>query len=141
MASLATSDPIETVPAPGGTLRAISMWQPVPALLCSVLTVETRSWRTTPGPIALHAGKSRKGLVWSELPLWRKVMDEHGLRAAELPRGCVVGVADIAEVVSTDDWQPPSDTLEASMLDFGPGRWAFSAGPVRGWPSNVPAAR
>jgi len=127
-------------PSPTGeTLRAISMWQPIPSLLAAgVLSIETRSWKTAPGPIALHAGKSRKGFEWATYPLWREVMNELGLRVENLPLGCVVAVCDIVEVVRTDELELPPDSLDAAMLALPPGHWAFRLANMRPLPRPVP---
>lgn len=115
--------------APPVELKALSLWQPCASLIAArAIQAETRTWRTVPQrDLCIHAGLSRAGLEWGGLPVWREVMAFHHLRAHELPRGCIVAVADITRVVVTQHWKDLPDELDTEFYlgDWTPDRWVF----------------
>jgi hypothetical protein len=113
-------------------MRALSLWQPVASLIAhGEITVETRSWSTTPGPLLIAAGKSRKGMEWCHYPAFAQAMKRCGLVEAELPLGVVVAQVEVLEVRSTDDWQPEPGSKTDRLGDFSPGLYAFILGNVQ----------
>lgn len=120
-------------------MRALSFWQPIASLIAhGLVTVETRTWRTTPGPLVIHASKSRRGLAWCELPAFQDALDYLKLSRADLPLGAAVAVADVYDVVSTDDYSPPSGGWDEVLIDIPPGRSAFLLDHVRRLTEPVP---
>lgn len=87
-------------------MKAISLWQPWASLVAiGAKKIETRSWPTKyRGPLAIHASKKdpRK---------WMNPVDDdydfvlaaekalNGAIFSELPRGCVIAIADLVDCV------------------------------------------
>lgn len=85
------------------TLRALTLWQPIASLIaCGAIKVETRTWPTNTRPLVIHAAKSREGLEWCEFPIYRQVMEQHGLTKELLPFGVALAGRDLVDVRSTD---------------------------------------
>ena len=117
-------------------MKAVTICQPYPRLiLIGEKHVENRSWPTHyRGPLAIHAGKSRK---------WLGDYDEDDANRAGDPLvfGAIVGVCTLADCVRIED-------IEAGLLDarfpqlanrehcHGPWCWVLTD--VRGLPSPVP---
>ncbi|MFL5313070.1 MAG: ASCH domain-containing protein [Myxococcales bacterium] len=136
-------------------MKGLTLTQPWASLVAAgVKTIETRSWRSDyRGPIAIHAAKGLAGLrgswpcaganptldelgefVDSQPRMLDALLDEYGqfFRAGELPRGAIVAVAVLVDIVST------SDALGFDFIDdelpfgnFAPGRWAWVMSDVK----------
>lgn len=88
-------------------MKALTLTQPWATLVAlGAKRVETRSWRTNyRGPVAIHAAKSTASIggaiglhaLVSREPFRRYVYD------ITLPRGSVVAVCELVDVVSTDE--------------------------------------
>jgi activating signal cointegrator 1 len=127
-------------------MKTLSIRQPWATLLClGVKRYETRSWKTGyRGPLAIHAGKELDRL---ERParvkrFLRELLAKAGYPEPHLlPRGCVIGVADLVDCVPTEAIAGLTKT-DRYLGDFRPGRWAWRFRearllnhplPVRGW--------
>lgn len=87
--------------------------------------VETRSWSTNyRGPLAIHAAKG-----WTEDDrIYAAGLARRGvLPRADLPRGCVIGLARLVDVVPTmiAFGLPQWSEDEAEFGDFSDGRFAW----------------
>ena len=99
-------------------MRALTIHQPYAHYLVQGLKLfETRSWSTNyRGPLAIHAGLSLDSL------------EELGREGQGYPRGAIVGVAWLTDVIQVD---APSDLLgkipymEYEMGDWSPGRYGW----------------
>ena len=78
-------------------IRAITICQPYAELIMlGCKTVENRKWPLKPGPIVIHAGKSK---TW-----WKTYRNEDGpINREQVPYGCVVGVANVIGCAKIDD--------------------------------------
>ena len=118
-------------------MKALTICQPYAELICRGLKrVENRTWGTRyTGPLAIHAGKSRKWLEtysWTELP-------------PSMPFGAVVAVAMLVACVEAEDvsrWLNEN----ARWKDFGwviehehaTGPWLWILGDVRRLAEPIP---
>lgn len=117
-------------------MKALSLTQPWATLIAiGAKRIETRSWSTSyRGPVAIHAAKA--------MPAWARdfaFADPAGpaLAAAgilldddctALPRGAIVAVARLTDVVPTEQITAMSQGLLRHEIDFGdyaPGRYAW----------------
>jgi hypothetical protein len=105
-----------------------------------VIRVETRTWRTDPGPLAIHAARSRRGMSWCQLDEYSRGLRRKGLDPRGLPFGAIVGVCDVKAVRSTDDWQPEYESDQGRYGDFSPGRWAWLLGDIVALAQPIPVA-
>jgi hypothetical protein len=99
--------------------------------------IETRSWSTPyRGPLAIHAAKGLAGMqkgVWEDLCQgipFREILLEMGYVNGEgqvnpdaIPRGAIVAVADLVDVVPVEQVKPGE--LERSFGNYTPGRYAW----------------
>lgn len=122
-------------------MKALSLTQPWATLVAiGAKKIETRSWRTNyRGPLAIHAALG--------FPLDAKILCRHsafrgalesagysvgvGRLGANLPRGRILAIATLKDVVSTDHYQPPLGSDERSFGDYSPRRWAWILEDVR----------
>ena len=122
-------------------LRALTLTQPWASLMAAgAKRIETRSWPTAyRGPVAIHAAKrfppEARALCAYE-PFHRALA---GAAADDLPRGAIVAVGTLVEVVSTTDldWRqmqavvcasddPPDAFLREFIFgNYMPGRYAW----------------
>ncbi len=94
-------------------IRALTLHQPYASLIARGLkTFETRSWTTSyRGILAIHAGKYDAGT------------------GDELPRGAIVAVGKLTDILSTNDlptWGLELSASELSYGDFSPDRFAWN---------------
>lgn len=108
------------------TIRGLTLWQPWATLVAiGAKRFETRSWKPTKGVtrIALHAAARPTHQVIQT----RAFVD--ALRGrVDLPRGCILGVFDIVDVLETKG-TPPS-RAEHLFGDYTPGRFAWRLKPI-----------
>ena len=104
-------------------MKAITLWQPWASMVAAgEKTVETRCWQTPyRGRLAIHAAK----YVVPNLPQDLRDRAEFVLRQRldEFPRGAVVAIVNLYEVVRTEDYNPSA--FRRVWGDFAPGRWAW----------------
>ena len=122
-------------------MKAISLWQPwSSAIAVGVKHNETRSW-VTPyrGPIAIHAGRRADWNLeefFDQMMLrgdFKQAMERANLHSfTMLPKGAVVAVADLVEIVSTEmAWAKGLPELERLLGDYSQGRYAWRLANVR----------
>ncbi len=124
-------------------MKAISLWQPwASAIALGLKRFETRGWSTNyRGPIAIHAAKkvSREQEDIFKLLMCR---GDFGVPMGAaclfsfsmLPKGAIVAVADLREVLSTTPIHRAPETwneLEYKLGDYTPGRFAWRLENVR----------
>jgi activating signal cointegrator 1 len=118
-------------------IPALTLWQPWATLIAiGVKSFETRSWETAyRGPIAIHAGKNRRGLALcrGEPEIEQALADagylltasprdiDRGWRA--VPLGSIVAVAELSACWPTD--RVVSEGRHDAYGDYSPGRWAW----------------
>jgi hypothetical protein len=122
-------------------LKCLTVLQPWASLLVSgAKRYETRSWLTNHrGPLAIHAGRklpeAARQLCTREP--FRSALGLAGYRDwAELPRGQVIGLVELASCFPTEDLTANQLVTEGSAEwafgDYTPGRWAwYCLRPVR----------
>ncbi len=136
-------------------MMALSLWQPWAWLVAVGEKVcETRSWSTKyRGPIAIHAAKRRtaaemvnilRGPDWIH---WMRAARKHGLPIDDprrmigmggLPRGYIVAVADISDVVRIDPLTRPLSDREIAFGDYTTGRYRWDLKNVRALREPMP---
>lgn len=132
-------------------VRAITVHQPWATLLALGLKrFETRDWDTRHrGPLVIHAGKritedGEMAFSW----LQRRGIDVGAERLADMPRGAVVGVAELAYCYSTEflldtgrhvlNAQAKDPALEVTLGDFSRGRFAWLLSAPRALRQPIP---
>jgi hypothetical protein len=121
-------------------VKALSTWQPWAHLLAvGAKEYETRSWSTGyRGPIAIHAAlRWTKAMVLCcyEEP-FLSILQRCGTRFPDrhladrytslgLEFGCVIAVADLVDVVPTEQLLPSLGAIEVAFGDFSHGRFAW----------------
>ncbi len=127
-------------------MKAISLWQPWAHLIAiGAKEYETRSWTTAyRGPMAIHASVRwtvRMAIQCYEEPFFT-ILSQAGIRfparctASSLPRlgfafGAVIAIADLVDIVPTDELLETLDPRERAFGDFSHGRWAWEYANVR----------
>lgn len=120
------------IPQPTHTIKAITLWQPWASLIAHhTKHYETRSWHTTyRGWLAIHAAKRKpEGFTAAA-----NVLGEVGYtKWSQLPTGCVVAVARLVDVLSTDDraFVERLHEQERAFGNFSRGRYAWQLADVR----------
>lgn len=123
------------------TLRALTLRQPwASAVALGLKAIETREWaHAHRGPIAIHAGKGlddEDRAAWDRL--WRFFPGRFALE--ELPRGAVVAVADLVDVVRmTPTWIESVPEHELPFGGYGEGRFGWVLKNVHAVQPPVPA--
>ena len=118
-------------------MRAISIWQPFPALfIIGAKEYETRSWYTSyRGPIALHAAKkSIKEVMRLVSPETQQLMRETIIETQleDLPLGAIVATAEfVACHKITPAFVRQLSPYELEFGDFSFGRYAWEFQNVR----------
>jgi hypothetical protein len=119
-------------------VKALSLIQPWATLIAiGAKRIETRAWSTPyRGPIAIHASKwltSTGRIINAEVSSYLSLCHEEPFRSAltlagiervqELPSGAIVATARLADVISTDTFQP--DDYEREFGNYAPRRFAW----------------
>lgn len=111
------------------TLLCLSLHQPWAWLIAVGLKrFETRSWSTRHrGPIGIHATKAFPGYAQAaaEHGAIRAALAGNGLAPEDLPRGVLVAVARLAEVVPCEALPESAIGREADFGNFAAGRFAW----------------
>lgn len=129
---------------PNQYLLALSLTQPWATLvLRGGKRNETRSWRTAHrGWLAIHATRGMAGMPAAAIqqvqahPVYRTLLGD--LPAAQLPRGVVLGVVWLADVLPVSPEHLPTEP-ERSLGLYLPGRYIWRLGEVWALPAPVPA--
>jgi activating signal cointegrator 1 len=123
-------------------MKALSLIQPYATLiLLGYKLYETRSWDTKHrGPLAIHASAGKPAWARQQAlsdPVICEVLERHGLTFDTLPRGVVLGSA---EVVSTHPTLSLSDLSieELAVGDYTPGRFAWRLANTIVLPEPIP---
>lgn len=124
-----------------GVMKAISLWQPWASLWLSPSKIhETRHWQTPHrGEMLVHAAKRLVTDVDEELA--EILFHEFGADwAKSLPRGAIVGVVDLIDVVPTKKIYMNGFIDSADMVcgDFSDGRFGWKRGSYRRFESPIP---
>lgn len=115
-------------------MKALSLIQPWASLVASgAKRWETRSWRANyRGPLAIHASAampiSARDLIDQHPFRWRLAAGlacRPGDIALALPRGAVIGITWLEDVVRTEDIRDDLDEEEIAFGNFGDGRYAW----------------
>jgi len=144
-------------------VKILTLHQPFATLMAlDAKRFETRGWRTGyRGPLAIHAAQGLpeqyRALVATEP--FKSVLAAHGYYAAQvdLPRGAIVCVVDVVEIVSIEavspsmvhrrcySWMSADGSItidparhEHAFGDFSDGRFAWLTRGVRRLPRPVP---
>jgi hypothetical protein len=138
-------------------MKTLTLTQPWATLVAlGEKRIDTRSWGTKHrGEIAIHAGQSFppdcRDLC--DTPPFREVLREHGLGASDLPRGCIVATALLAQCIQTEvasvglyeDYLVfrlmvySTGEHERNFGDYSPGRWAWVLDDIKPLSDPIPA--
>ena len=94
-----------------------------------------------PGPLVIHAAKSRAGLAWADQPAYRELIEQYDLDLTGLTFGAAIAVGEVWDVMPADEYVPfggDYDELDWRLGDFSPGRWCFQFMSVWQLPRPVP---
>lgn len=127
-------------------MKALSLTQPWATLVAiGAKRYETRDWRTAyRGTIAIHAAKN---MPRTAADLCMEEPFRGALRAAgyqlpaDLPRGCLVGAADIFDCIPAEEAEAYLQLMDGTELAFGdyrPGRWAWKLANAWAFKQPVP---
>lgn len=110
-------------------MKAITLIQPYATLIAlGYKQYETRGWQTAlRGPLAIHAGLGTP--TWARQvaeadPIISAILARHGLTFDTLPRGRVLAVAQVGDMMRTEAFDNLGRT-ELACGDYTPGRWAW----------------
>jgi hypothetical protein len=132
-------------------MKAITLTQPYATLVAlGAKRIETRGWSTRyRGPLAIHAGKGLAGMTKRQFvdllrmePFWSVLRpliaaELHYFRPDALPRGAIVAVADLVDILPVE--QVPPTEPERSFGDYTPGRYAWLLADARPLDPPIPA--
>jgi hypothetical protein len=127
-------------------MKAITLVQPYATLIAlGYKHYETRGWQTSlRGPLAIHAGLGTQ--TWARQvcetdPIIRDILTRHNLTFETLPRGRVLAIAQVSEmlrIVSVAHADSPHEVAPSQLTpeeracgDYTPGRWAWALGQVQ----------
>jgi hypothetical protein len=122
-------------------MKAITICQPWATFWALLFKgFETRGWKTAHrGALAIHAGKADPVKVFHQLDQRTQnymyhILARSGLSLPELPRGAVVGIADLQGCFSTDEL-PGHIAREIGpqilLGNYGPNRYAWKVPPLK----------
>jgi hypothetical protein len=135
-------------------MKAITMTQPWATLLAvGANRIETRSWPTNfRGPLAIHAALGfppHAAALCRQSPYAEALAAAGYHSAADLPRGKIISVGVLEELLRCDQASAASVTRqsragqlppgELAFGDFSAGRFGFVMAAMRALPSPVPA--
>jgi hypothetical protein len=122
-------------------MRVISLWQPWAELVVRGLKqYETRSWKLDASAIgktyAIHASKKayQPGQYSQD---FRTQMLMDGVDSYSFSYGCVLGVVDIVECITTEEIVRKLSLREQLYGDFGAGRFAWRCENARRFPKPI----
>lgn len=117
-------------------MKAISLWNPHGTLVA----LGAKKWETRSkaisyrGPIAIHTTQyfGTKERALCELSPFRACLSVGGFeRADDLPRGMFVAIAELVEIVRTEEIVERLSAQERAFGDYRPGRFAWRLEQVR----------
>ena len=119
-------------------MKAITLWQPWATLvMLGYKTYETRQWSTQyRGPLAIHAAKREPVHVQSLMlsqrkrqrersQVFRECLAKHGLAYSTLPRGAVLGIVQLDDVVPVEQIRYVVNAFNRVFGDWSDGRFAW----------------
>lgn len=120
-------------------MKALTLYQPWATLMAiGAKTVETRSWYTLHrGPLAIHAGKSRKYLDLVHTEPFRTVLVGLGFSGQSIhdlmPLGAVVAIVNVTGCYPTAGFRmdESSGMHEGDFGDYSPDRYAWETDPTQ----------
>jgi hypothetical protein len=122
-------------------MKAISLWQPwASAIALKHKRIETRGWLPPDSVqgvrIAIHAAK-----CWSKHQReFAAVERAVGRLPAQIPLGCIVATAVIADVVGVEYLRDTVGPVERLYGNYEPGRWGWVLKDVIALPEPIPFA-
>lgn len=148
---MSTTESLDPWPELPREIKALTLWQPWASAMCAGLkTVETRSWSTTHrGPLAIHA--SARTVTAADMGLVRALGRALRLDVARsnpkaladaLPRGAVLGVVELVDVVPMHQVSKLADVMTAQEMSWGdwkPDRFAWICRPLVWFTAPFPA--
>jgi hypothetical protein len=124
-------------------MKAISLWQPWASLMeVGAKTIETRSWSTKyRGELAICASKRAGYFPEDHWGAYQSALMPHYGRdgvvsATFLPSGKVLGVVDLVEIFSTNEWAP--QVSEFPFGDYSENRFGWITKNLRRLKSPAP---
>lgn len=117
-------------------VRGLTLTQPWATLVAlGHKRIETRSWSTSfRGLVAIHAAKGFPGYAREFAQVERAL----GRIPARIPRGGIVAVARLVDVMRTEEVASRISGLERHLGDYTPGRFAWILEEVRALPEPIP---
>lgn len=119
------------------------MWQPWATLMAiGAKKIETRGWSTRyRGALAIHAAKrfDREQRELCRDEPFCSALERVGYEPDDLPRGEIVGVVDLVDVLPTQGqlfWSP--EDPEVAFGDYALGRYAWVTRNARRLPNPIP---
>lgn len=127
-------------PAPRNTVKTLSLWQPWASLVAAGLkTYETRDWTTSyRGLLAIHAAMRES----DDRVLNYLTPEQRSQLPGVMPRGamlCIVRLVDIVPTGILTVDETFEDSLEFSLGDYSPGRFAWKLELVQVFEQPIPA--
>jgi hypothetical protein len=131
-------------------VKALTLTQPWATLVAiGAKRVETRSWEHSHrGPVAIHAAKGMPRYAidaFLSTPFYNETLVPAGYTStSDLPRGCIVAVARVAQIVPTERWidyaaQLTPGGAECAFGDYSLGRFMWFLEDVRELAMPIPA--
>ncbi len=128
-------------------MRVLTLIQPYATLVAiGAKKFETRSWQTSPGPLAIHAGKGYppQARAFARSALVARALAKAGLTADTLPTGVIVATCTVNSLTPTGA-AIHAFALSEDEIYFGefhaPGRWwAWELRDVVPLAAPIPAA-
>lgn len=143
LVSATIGKPVHIVKSPQ-TYTVISLWNPWAMMVAwGLKEFETRHWTTSHrGTLLIHAAKrwtQAEKDCCTKYPFNRAIADHLGGAISDMPLGCIVAVAELVAVVSTESFTPSTLSYEESRVgNFAPGRFAWKLEKVRALPTPIP---
>ncbi len=123
------------------TIKAITIIQPWASLIAiGAKSLETRSWSARHnGPIAIHAGVNRGFIDLCGTEPFLSVLDRHALHPGNLPFGCVVAIARLAQNDPVEGIRDRLSDQERAFGDYRDGRYGWLLECVKPLKTPIPA--
>jgi len=120
-------------------MMGLSFWQPWGTLVVIAAKLyETRSWSTRwRGRLLIHAARSKESLPVCNQEPYASVLRDAGYSLGTLPLGAALGVADLVEVVRTEEIRDVLSDQERAFGDYRDRRFAWKLANVRTFPEPI----
>lgn len=124
-------------------IPVLTIWQPWATLIAlGAKQFETRGWQTGyRGPIGIHAAQKWDKEVRGYCTLLRQHLPA-SMDPMALPRGCMVAVAELADIWPTEELRPRLEAGgqygEIALGNYAPGRFGWWLQDVRPFPEPIP---